>query len=111
MTGRRGYQQGDVILEVVDRVPRDAFELPPGPRGHVLAEGESTGHAHVLEATPHVKLYERDGVLYLDIDPEGGPARLRHEEHHTQLLQPGAYRVGLVQTVDPFTRVRRAVMD
>ena len=111
MSVRSGYQQGDVILEVVDRVPGDARELPPGPRGHVLAEGESTGHAHALEATPHVRLYERDGVLYLRVEPEGGPAELRHEEHQTQVLPPGAYRVGLVQTVDPFTRMRRAVLD
>ena len=111
MYERRGYQQGDVILEVVGALPHGAREIPPGERGYVLAEGESTGHAHVLEAGPHVKLFERNGTLYLHVDAEAGAVELRHEEHQPQHLPPGIYLVDTVQTVDPFTRVPRPVLD
>lgn len=104
-----GYQQGDVLLKVRAGLPEGAKAVKPGPRGYVLAEGEHTGHAHVIEATPDVEMYERDGVLYLNVKEAATP--LVHEEHHAQTVAPGVYEVSRVVEVDPFADEIRAVAD
>jgi hypothetical protein len=43
------HRQGDVLIRKVDRLPEGLTEVPRGSRGIVLAEGEATGHAHVVE--------------------------------------------------------------
>lgn len=108
MVTESGYQQGDVVMMVRSAVPGDAKPVAPGARGYVLAEGEATGHAHVIEATPDVEVYERDGVLWIKV---ADSATVTHEEHLPQTLSPGVYEVRRVVEVDPFEDEVRAVMD
>jgi len=81
-------RQGDVLLERVQEIPAGAVKVVPGSRGHVLAEGEATGHAHTI-AAEFGELYEKDGVLYLSITED---APLTHQEHGTITLPPSFYR-------------------
>lgn len=104
----KGYQQGDCIAIKIDAVPEGSKAVKPGPRGYVLAEGEHTGHAHCIDATRDVEMYEKDGVLYLKV---AAPAPLTHEEHHTQTIEPGIYEVRRVVEVDPFSDEIRTVAD
>lgn len=101
--------QGDVFLTRAE-IPAGARCRMPGKRGHVLAEGEATGHAHTIEATPDVKLYERNGVLYLAIIGDK-PTTVRHEEHKPVTVPPGTYQVGRVREYDPFAEEARQVAD
>lgn len=48
-TGPSIYRQGDVILVAVTALPAGAKKIPFKKRGIVLALGEATGHAHVIE--------------------------------------------------------------
>ena len=83
-------RQGDVWIEYCDTIPTEALKVRPTERGYVLAEGEATGHAHTIEATPDVELYELNGVLYCRVR---GETVVHHEEHAPVTLAPGAYRV------------------
>jgi hypothetical protein len=61
----------------------------------VLARGEATGHAHVLEA-PTVdgalaELLELDARLFARV--RGGDARVIHQEHGPVVLPPGDYEI------------------
>lgn len=103
-----GFQQGDVLLKRVDAVPANAKKRAATNGRFVVAEGETTGHAHVLEATPAVEMFERNGTLYLKV-LEATP--MTHEEHLPQVVEPGVYEVGIVKEVDPFTDEVRAVRD
>lgn len=78
-------RHGDVIIERVDAVPKDAKLL----KGRAeLAYGEVTGHAHRVDIG---ELFEtKDGQLYLRTDKL---ANLTHEEHRTITLEPGVYKV------------------
>lgn len=104
----RQRQQGDVTIEYVKQIPAGARRVVPSSRGYVIAEGEATGHAHVLDAGEGLEVYERDGVLYARIVT---PAALTHEEHHTQTLTPGIVRFGRVQEYDHFAEEARTIAD
>lgn len=107
-TRHRQQQQGDVTLEYVATMPAGGRPVTPGARGYVVAEGEHTGHAHVLDAAGVLEMREVDGVLYARI---ASPVALTHEEHHTQTVQPGIVRFGRVQEYDHFENEARTVAD
>lgn len=77
----------------------------------VLAEGEVTGHAHVLDASG-VNVFEIDGGVrefhaMKDIT-------IRHEEHAPVTVPPsptGDYQSGIVQEYSPFDEEARNVQD
>lgn len=107
------YQQGDVLLFQHSALPEGQLTpVNPGPRGFVLAEGEVTGHAHVIEK-PEVKedvefFTDSNGTLWMSSKK---PVVLKHEEHGHIKVQPGAYKVGRVQEIDPMSREIDAVRD
>jgi hypothetical protein len=86
------YRQGDVLLVEVARRPSD---VRPVPREHgrlVLAQGEATGHAHVVtDAAAELVSREQADELYLLV--YGDDVVLEHEEHDTIPLPRGSYRV------------------
>ena len=74
----------------------------------VLAEGETTGHKHVITATRMEILKDTNGY-YLANVPNG--AEMSHEEHGTITLEPMIYRVGHEKEKDWFTLAVRKVVD
>ena len=87
-------RQGDVLLVPLDSIPRRSLELvTEGPRV-VLAEGEATGHAHVVQGRARLvrstRHHQHPGETYLVVS---GPATLVHEEHDRIELATGAYEV------------------
>lgn len=89
-------QQGDVIIRDVTGIPEGARRVDRTPRGFILARGEATGHAHVIE--DDIEMYEKDGVLYIRVDRQ---ATVVHEEHGPVTLPKGVYSVNLVRQYDP----------
>jgi hypothetical protein len=99
-TGPVLVRQGDVLLVPVEGVPEGAVRVP-GSRV-VLAEGEATGHAHVvtgrgarlLEVPGHRVRWGRwvPAARFLVVSGERR-VTLRHEEHLPVDLVPGVYEV------------------
>ena len=96
------YRQGDVFLESVAAVPDDCQEISRDRGLVVLAYGEATGHAHLIDHS-NVRLLESDELedRFLEVLAESG-VDLRHgllaapktqAEHDTVHLDPGVYRV------------------
>ena len=100
-------QQGDVHIEPA-KIPSNAKRR----HGVVLAEGESTGHAHRLSVPNGVvaELFEEEkGDLYLRV--VGGNVELVHEEHKPITIEPGDYVVGRVLEYDYDAEEARTVKD
>ena len=101
-------QQGDVLLRYVEQVPEGSTVIKAISGRFILAEGEATGHAHAIVATDDCQLYEHEGTLYLHVKQ---PVELTHEEHHSQVLDPGIIQVGIVQEYDYLNEMVREVVD
>lgn len=87
------YRQGDILLVPVEKIPEGLTEIPRQNGCIVLAEGEVTGHLHMIEA-PEVTflatdLEEIEG-RFLKVEAESA---LTHPEHGTIDLEPGSYEV------------------
>jgi hypothetical protein len=106
---RRGYQQGDVILAQVGMIPEDCERETPHARGNVVAEGEVTGHAHVLEPdTSTLFLSPNTGRRFVQVRAS---TALTHEEHDTQVIAPGLYEIDQVVEKDWLEDAIRPVVD
>lgn len=87
-------RQGDVLITRVAALPAGAKQRKTSRV--VLAEGEVTGHAHVV--TGPAELYDADRQTYLRV---GVAAAVQHEEHSTIELPPGDYRVTIQSEYEP----------
>ena len=109
MKTKKTNQQGDVLIRTVPSLPDGVRPVPIHARGgYVLAEGEATGHAHLLEADGVEVFADERGTLWIKSTK---PAQLTHEEHHAQTIAPGCYRVELVREYDAFAEEARNVQD
>lgn len=102
-------RQGDVLLVPVEELPARRHErVVEGPR-LVLAEGEATGHAHVVLGTAHLvhstnaPSWRGVGHTHLVVEE---PASLVHDEHDAIALQPGIYHVRRQREYTPPVRTR-----
>jgi hypothetical protein len=90
-SARRGLiRQGDLLLVPV-RVPSLVSAVRSGRL--VLAEGEATGHAHVVD-DERASLHRVRGndTWFLRVE-DGEPVLLVHEEHDALSVLPGVYEV------------------
>jgi hypothetical protein len=95
-------RQGDILLVPVEKLPDGLKEVPREDGKIVLAEGEATGHLHMIEA-PEATFFAKDLGSPEDrylvvaeaeaITAEAAGVALTHPEHDTVTLEPGAYEV------------------
>ncbi len=101
------YQQGDVLI-VLSEVPNEAKKTKAKNRGYVLAEGEATGHTHVVESGEDVEMYELNGTLYMSVKKE---TEVEHEEHDNITIPIGDYKISKILEWDSFEEEAREVLD
>lgn len=90
--------QGDVLIERIETLPKGLKEVAPENGGYVVAHSE-TGHHHIIEARPTVRMYRLPEEIYeAFLVVEGDEAiDLQHKRsfdtHETLTISPGTYRV------------------
>ncbi|MFX0023558.1 MAG: hypothetical protein ACFE9S_14625 [Candidatus Hermodarchaeota archaeon] len=79
------YRQGDILFKKIKNLPRQLKKKPD----KVVAEGEETGHAHVLVNGALFELLNSE-KLYLKSEQS---TRIIHDEHLPIKLESGNYQV------------------
>jgi hypothetical protein len=81
-----------------------------GEKAFTIAEGEKTGHCHVITAkTGIVEVFEgKNGEMIINVN---GIAVLTHPEHKTLEFPTGTWRVDREQEWDYFAKAKRQVID
>ncbi len=96
------YQQGDVLLHRIKRMPRSRrhYSADGFFQGRIiLATGEATGHVHELENVKGNNEFKWDldserPIFYVRVKE---PSKLTHQEHETITVDPGVYIVDRVR--------------
>ena len=100
MAVARQYRQGDMLVMRAEHLLVAPFRVRRDRRGRlVLAGGEVSGHAHVIDA-PDAELFDDPltGRRFLRLVTE---SKLTHEEHGPIALPPGLYEVRRQRAYDP----------
>ena len=101
------YQQGDVLIKAISKIPPNAEQVPADSRGTVLAEGEATGHFHGMNPST-TTLYKENGETFLRVDED---TSITHQEHNAFTVPAGDYKIDIVQEYDHFAEEARNVAD
>jgi len=103
---RREYQiqQGDVILERIEEIPKKAKKV----NHRMLAKGEATGHHHSLTNLGLALLLQDGENKYLKVKQE---TEIEHQEHKKVRVPAGNWKVKQVFEYDPFEEEARRVID
>ena len=83
-------RQGDVFLERIDTIPKSATPVPLENGRLILAHGEATGHAHVIQAKRAKLTTTATGERFLRMPVAG---ELVHDEHDAIAVPKGNYRI------------------
>lgn len=108
------YRQGDVLIRRIDKIPlRRRKSTNDDRRRLILAHGEATGHAHVIDAKPsearlrHGSARDARELTFLEVlSPTG--VELVHDEHDTIVIPPGDYEVTRQREYSPAQAAREA---
>jgi hypothetical protein len=92
--------QGDLLIRRVDKLPAGLKAAPIEHGTFVVAHSE-TGHNHVIDARPNVKVYDTEDPLlsYLEVvdATDAMETLLRHlrghDTHETISIPPGVYEL------------------
>lgn len=101
-------RHGDISLQPVSETEG---EIVKHEGRFVLAEGETTGHKHVLTVEKPTDLEIRktaDGRFYFDLKASG---RITHQEHREITIMPGIYEMTHEREKDWFSLSVRRVLD
>lgn len=104
----KAYRHGDVPITSTSKITGKKIKHNGS---HILAEGETTGHHHVI-TTPNLDdmdIYDAgNGLWTLVLRAQG---TLTHPEHKTLSIPAGTYSVGREQELDWFSLKTRRVLD
>jgi hypothetical protein len=99
------YRQGDLLLERIDELPTGLKEISYSGVA-VLAEGEGTGHQHVIRASGVRVFTDPQKSRATHVEIAEALAMLEHEEHASIPLAKGAYRITHQREYVPQRRTR-----
>lgn len=99
------YRHGDIFFRKVEKVEGNEVRHNGS---FVVAEGETTGHKHVVKSQGMEIRQTADGRFYISLTEAG---TLSHEEHKTITLPVGDYEVSNEREKDWFSISVRKVVD
>ena len=100
---KREIQQGDCILVKVSSIPKSAKKVK---FDGVVLRGEGTNTHEVVAS--EVEVYEQDGTMFLKVDKK---TNLVHQEHGTQVINPGIYKRVIEREFDYESEEARNTQD
>lgn len=107
----RHLQHGDVLIKEVKSIPAKATRVQRREGKIVVAEGEATGHHHMIASKAADMFFvTREGkrVLYLEVSE---PVVITHEEHRAMPIPAGKYIITQVREYNYLLDMEQRVID
>jgi hypothetical protein len=106
------YAHGELnFFESNGNVPKGAKVVRAAQGKYIIAESETTGNHHCLKADDGVKLFEKDGIMYLKNDVPAEVFCVLKERHDEITLDPGIWEIEPAKEYDYYKEAHRNVAD
>ncbi len=107
------YLHGECVIIKSDKLPEGLKAVKLFKKNcYRLADSETTGNFHLLEAKEGVELFEdKNGVLWLKNDVPTDVYCAVKERHDNITLEPGVWEIDRAQEFDYLTDMTRKVSD
>jgi hypothetical protein len=108
----------DVILHgeamiFTSTLPKSVKRIEPSNKSyHIIADSETTGNHHVVDAVEGVEFYMNDdGTMYMVAENETQVRCVHADRHDTIKIAPGTYEFGTQQEYDHMAQHLQKVRD
>lgn len=110
---KKTYTHGEVILVKTNKLPKGLKPAKLFKKNcYKLADSETSGNFHLLEAKHGVELFEdKDGVLWLKNEVPVDVYCAVKERHDNRTLEPGIWEIDRAQEYDHLSDMTRKVSD
>ena len=99
------FRHGDLLIREVLEIPGPAVFVA----GNVIAQGEKTGHHHVLNGFGFSQIYQMKGeIKYFEAK---GNLKLTHQEHNTIEIPVGKYVIEHEREYNALENIVEEVFD
>jgi hypothetical protein len=94
-------------------LPDDVTEITPSDKGyHIIADSETTGNHHVVDAVPGVRFFKnKAGTTYMQNEKKTAVRCVLKDRHSPITIAPGTWEFGIQQEYDHFAQNLQAVRD
>lgn len=103
---------GEAMIFPAAKLPEGCVEIDPSHRSyHIIADSETTGNHHVVDAEEGVFFFQNKDGVYMQ---NSAPTRVRclHENRHSTIeIPPGTWEFGAQQEYDHLAEEMRKVRD
>lgn len=99
------------IFKTENAIPEGATLVKQNGGKYIVADSETTGNHHCVEAKEGVELYEKDGVMYLKNAVEVDVFCVIKERHDSITLEPGVWEIEPAKEFDYLNQEVRNVAD
>jgi hypothetical protein len=110
----KGWLHGECVIKQ-SKLPADAVPCSDLKRtadgAFVIADSETTGNHHVIDAIPEVKFFSKGSTRYVVSTKPFNVRCVLKERHDTLTLPKGTYQLGYQQEYDYLTQSLRNVRD
>lgn len=107
----KAYFHGEVCVKAIAELPKGLSKVEPKSGRYIIADSETTGNHHCVEAVDAVEIYEKDGVLYLKNEVAVKMFCVDQARHDTEIVPPGIWEVNRAKEYDYLTEMVRSVED
>lgn len=108
---KKHFSHGEVNGFSGGEIPSGAKKVAPQKGKYIVANSETTGNHHCVEAKEGVEMYEKDGILFLKNDVPADVFCVMEERHDRITLEPGIWEIDRSQEFDYLSGMKRAVAD
>lgn len=103
---------GEAMIFGAASIPKDAKPLPPSNTAfHIIADSETTGNHHVVDADEGVFFFVKDSTVYMKNTVETRVRCLHADRHSTTTIAPGLWEFGIQQEYDHVSEALRKARD
>lgn len=104
------YQQGDVLIKKIDKSSEPNLKNAKKTESKkiILAEGEQTGHNHVLNSLLNMSIYKQGDETKIKTQEK---STIVHQEHNPFTILPDLYKIEIVKEYDSDKERARQVRD
>lgn len=107
----KAYLHGEVCVKKITKLPNGLKKINPKDNCYIVADSETTGNHHCIEANEQCKMYENDGVLYLKNDTPVKIFCVDQSRHDTEVLPVGIWEINRANEYDYLSEMTRKVED
>lgn len=105
------YFHGECVIRECKQIPKGAKKVKPISGRYIVADSETTGNHHCIEAAHDAEMFKEHGVFYLRNESPVKMFCVDKSRHDNDVLPAGIWEIDRANEFDYLSEMKRKVAD